>query len=235
MNYFKEKLFQLKKENCGLPKEVIDSVIAGFFCLSDNSFVFPEETISGASIKLHQFTQVQSDLMVKTQTPSQKLTVLGPAGTGKTWMAIVAATKLYFSLKKRKKSGKILIVTVTRAIKIFIQDAVAKLISYESGASEDVRGIEVRTLAETQSLKGKSATHCGVFIDECQNIRSADKEWLEKLWKIDERHHECSQFWVFGDVDQFMFGFKAGFDEENTIAAVSYRNSDYFHLNQIVR
>ena len=228
-NYLEAKLS--KQENCGLPKDVIDAFIAGFFCLADNSFVFPEETIDGASFRLHQFTQDQANLMVKT--PNQKLTVLGPAGTGKTWMIIVAASKLYFSLKTMKKSGRILIVTVTCGIKSYIEDAVHKLISYESGATEDALGIEVRTLAEAKR-KGNSETYCGIFIDECHNISSVDGEWLQRLWK-DERHHDCSRFWMFGDVDQFMFGFKEGYDKENTIAAKSYESKEYHFLTQVVR
>ena len=170
------------------------------------------------------------------KTPIKKLTVLGPAGTGKTWMMIVAASKLYFSLKRRGKNGRILIVTVTRGIKIYIQDALHKLISYDSAGVDDGRGIEVQTLAEAESkLKGNSETHCGIFLDECHNISQADGERLLRLWKKDERHHECSRFWMFGDVDQFMFSFKEGFDKENTLAAVSYRNKDYYHLTQIVR
>ena len=166
----------------------------------------------------------------------QKLYVLGPAGTGKTWMMIVAATKLYFSLRKKSKEGKILIVTITKSIKIYIQDAVHKLISYDSAGVEDGRGIEVQTLAEAESkLKGNSETHCGIFIDECHNISSAEEEWLQRLWKKDDRHHDCSRFWMFGDEEQFMFSFKEGMDKENNIAAVAFRNKFYYRLTQIVR
>ena len=109
----------------------MDCIIAAFFSLAGKSFVFPEPSISSASNTLHMYTEEQAQLMIEN-SEFQKLNVLGPAGTGKTWMLINSVMKLYWILIIRRKTGKILVVTYNKALSLYIEDSIEKLMKFQN-------------------------------------------------------------------------------------------------------
>ena len=121
----------MKEDNCGLSNEIMNCIIAAFFSLAGKSFVFPEPSIGSASNTLHMYTEEQAQLMIEN-SEFQKLNVLGPAGTGKTWMLINSVMKLYWILIKRRKTGKILVVTYNKALSLYIEDSIDKLMKFQN-------------------------------------------------------------------------------------------------------
>ena len=108
----------------------MDCIIAAFFSLAGKSFVFPEPSIGSASKTLHMYTEDQAQLMIEN-SEFQKLNVLGPAGTGKTWMLINSVMKLFWILMEWG-TGKILVVTYNKALSLYIEDSIDKLMKFQN-------------------------------------------------------------------------------------------------------
>lgn len=136
-------------------------VIAGFFTTVSNSFSFPTSNSLGeTAISLHVYTQSQAKLIENTNSPKQA--VLGPPGTGKTWSLIRSTVKLYFDLKRKGKKGRILVMTYNVAVCKFIEDAIKKIITYESTEEKEQKDIDIKCFTAdglkkhlSQKMRGK--------------------------------------------------------------------------------
>ena len=114
-------------------QDIQDYIIAGLFALTyDDLLVMPLQTAE-ATFALYKLTEKQSKAVANQNRPINY--VVGPAGTGKTWMLIFSMKKTYDAMKnkiergKLKDKGKILVLTYNKPMNEFIKDTRNQFIS----------------------------------------------------------------------------------------------------------
>jgi phosphate starvation-inducible PhoH-like protein len=169
---------------------------------------------------------------------------IGPAGTGKTFLAIAEALRLVLSKKMRKlvltrpvveagESLGFLPGDLTQKINPYLRplyDAMESLIPYEViHRMEEARTIEIAPLAY---MRGRSLNECVVILDEAQNTTK------EQMKMFLTRIGEGARAMITGDVTQVDLPRR---NESGLLHALSILSGveglffSYFHTGDVVR
>ena len=112
-------------------KEAQDNIIAGLFAMTYTSFRFPLKT-KEATFALFNLTQKQGSIIAEQNRTVNY--IVGPAGTGKTWILTLSFMKTYDVMREKKLCGKLLVLTYNKGVNEFIKDTIVKLTSDSSSS-----------------------------------------------------------------------------------------------------
>jgi len=164
-------------------------------------------SVPGASRIIHPSNGVQMDY-IKAMEQKSMVFSIGPAGTGKTYLAIAAALKALLERKKRKIVLTRPVVEAGESLGFLPGDLTQKLSPYlrplydamehilPSDILQKLNESNMIELAPLAYMRGRSLQDCFVLLDEAQNTtREQMKMFLTRLG-------ENSQAVITGDVTQ---------------------------------
>ncbi|MCL2295046.1 MAG: PhoH family protein [Spirochaetes bacterium] len=211
------KLEEYSKKGCALSPDLINGIYSGItfeesFCEDsqenrENGTKDLELVIPGSSKRVYPKSYNQVSL-IKKFSYFDIIFAVGPAGTGKTYLAVAKALSEVLQKKKRKliltrpvveagESLGFLPGDLTQKINPYLRplyDAMESLIPYETIAKlEESRVIEIAPLAY---MRGRSLSDSFIILDEAQNTTK------EQMKMFLTRIAEGSKAVITGDITQ---------------------------------
>ena len=187
-----------------------DMIIAGLFGMTYlPTASFPKKTIKGTTEALFILTEDQAKVYSNQNVPENW--IIGPAGTGKTWMLLISLQRT-FQLFVAQATGKrrILVLTYNKAIRAFIEDSAEKLTNWRK--SKERCTIECFTVDGLKThLKEKMLGKATSVIEKKQDETRAEL-WNEKFAVIDQNEFSEVFNTYHGIVTKTTFSKNFGYD-----------------------